>query len=79
MRFLFASPTPARSHYDSIQGKVVYLLILIALVQFSHPITPWARSFANLEMISGVLYVTIIMARLVGLYAQEADKIAMNQ
>lgn len=33
------------------------------------PITWWARSLANVEMVAGVLYVTIIMARLVSLYS----------
>lgn len=33
------------------------------------PVTPWARSAASLEAIVGVLYITVIMARLVGLYA----------
>lgn len=32
------------------------------------PITWWARSLANFEMVVGVLYLTIIMARLVSLY-----------
>ena len=33
------------------------------------PVTLWARSFATAEAVVGVLYITIIMARLVGLYA----------
>lgn len=32
------------------------------------PVTWWARSLANVEMVVGVLYITIIMAQLVGLY-----------
>lgn len=32
------------------------------------PVGWWARSLANLEMIVGVLYITVIMARLVALY-----------
>ena len=35
------------------------------------PISPWARSLANTEMVVGVLYLTIIMARLVGLYTSK--------
>jgi hypothetical protein len=35
------------------------------------PVTWWARSFANAEAVIGVLYLAILMARLVGLYAQE--------
>ena len=38
------------------------------------PVTLWARSLVSLEAIIGVLYVTIILARLVGLYiASDAD------
>jgi hypothetical protein len=37
------------------------------------PVTFWARSIASLEAIIGVLYLTIIMARLVGLYAQKRN------
>jgi len=33
------------------------------------PVTPWARSFATMEAVIGVLYMTVIVARLVGLYA----------
>ena len=33
------------------------------------PISSWARAAATLEAIIGVLYITVIMARLVGLYA----------
>lgn len=38
------------------------------------PITMWARSAAALEAISGVLYIAILMARLVGLYAVELEE-----
>ncbi|MEQ8674615.1 MAG: potassium channel family protein [Aggregatilineales bacterium] len=39
------------------------------------PVTMWARSAASLEAIIGVMYVTIIMARLVGMYAsREVDE-----
>lgn len=37
------------------------------------PMTQWARAAATLEAIIGVLYITVIMARLVGLYAQEPE------
>ncbi|MCC6612472.1 MAG: two pore domain potassium channel family protein [Anaerolineae bacterium] len=33
------------------------------------PVTPWARSFATMEAVIGVLYMTVVVARLVGLYA----------
>ncbi len=35
------------------------------------PLSGWARSLATLEAVIGVLYLAILMARLVGLYAQE--------
>ena len=35
------------------------------------PVNWWARSVANLEMVVGVLFIAILMARLVGVYAQE--------
>jgi hypothetical protein len=35
------------------------------------PISWWARSVANLEMVAGGLYITIVMSRLVGLYKSE--------
>lgn len=35
------------------------------------PVSWWARSLANLEMITGVLFITIVMSRLVGLYNSE--------
>jgi hypothetical protein len=36
------------------------------------PISWWARSAANLEMVIGVLYIATLMARLVSLYRQES-------
>ena len=35
------------------------------------PVSWWARSLANLEMITGVLFITIVMSRLVSLYNSE--------
>ena len=35
------------------------------------PVSWWARSLANLEMVIGVLFITIIMARLVALYTEK--------
>lgn len=35
------------------------------------PVAPWARALANLEMVVGVLYIAILMARLVSLYSSE--------
>ena len=38
------------------------------------PISWWARALATLESVVGVLYLAVIMARLVGLYAVEAEQ-----
>ena len=38
------------------------------------PVSWWARSAANLEMVVGVLYLTIIMARLVSLYTSRVSE-----
>ena len=35
------------------------------------PISWWARSLANLEMITGILFITIVMSRLVSLYTSK--------
>jgi hypothetical protein len=38
------------------------------------PVSWWARSLANLEMITGVLFITIVMARLVALYTSDKER-----
>ncbi|MEM6283582.1 MAG: potassium channel family protein [Chloroflexota bacterium] len=42
------------------------------------PLTPWARSFASLQAVVGVLYLTIIMARLVSLYVADESESAIE-
>ena len=37
------------------------------------PVSTWARSLANFEMITGIMFITIIMARLVSLYSTEKE------
>lgn len=37
------------------------------------PVTMWARSLASIEAVIGVLYTTIIMARLVGIYVSTRE------
>lgn len=37
------------------------------------PVSWWARSLASAEAVIGVLYIAIMMARLVGLYAQDRE------
>lgn len=34
------------------------------------PASPWARALANVEMVTGVLYLAVLVGRLVGLFAQ---------
>lgn len=53
------------------QNLVYYSYITLTTAGYGDilPATLWARSLASLEAIIGVLYLTIIMARLVGLYA----------
>lgn len=38
------------------------------------PVSAWARSLASVEAIVGVMYTTIIMARLVGFYVSDKDR-----
>jgi len=38
------------------------------------PVPAWARSIASVEAIVGVMYTTIIMARLVGVYVSDKDR-----
>lgn len=39
------------------------------------PVTMWARSLASIEAVIGVLYTTIIMARLVGIYVSNRERV----
>ena len=43
------------------------------------PLSGWARAAATLEAIIGVLYITVIMARLVGLYASHEVEEAIER
>lgn len=56
------------------QNLVYYSYVTLTTAGYGDilPVTLWARSLASLEAIVGVLYLTIIMARLVGLYAAES-------
>jgi uncharacterized membrane protein len=55
------------------QHLVYYSYITLTTVGYGDvlPVTLWARSFATLEAIMGVLYLSVIVARLVGLYASK--------
>lgn len=37
------------------------------------PVSGWARAFANLEQVIGVLYIAMLMARLVSLYSSDKE------
>ncbi|MEZ4512750.1 MAG: potassium channel family protein [Chloroflexota bacterium] len=53
------------------QNFVYYSYVTLTTLGYGDilPVTLWARSLVSLEAMVGVLYITIIMARLVGLYA----------
>ncbi len=53
------------------QNLVYYSYVTLTTLGYGDilPVTLWARSLVSLEAIIGVLYITIVMARLVGLYA----------
>jgi hypothetical protein len=38
------------------------------------PVSAWARAFANVEQVIGVLYVAVLMGRLVGLFSSRPQK-----
>jgi hypothetical protein len=63
------------------QHLVYYSYITLTTVGYGDvlPVTLWARSFAALEAIIGVLYLTVIVARLVGLYASIEVETAEKQ
>jgi hypothetical protein len=58
------------------QNFVCYSYLTLTTLGYGDvlPVSLWARSMTSLEAIIGVLYLTIIMARLVGLYAQKRKK-----
>ena len=43
------------------------------------PVNHFSRSFAVLETITGVLYITVLIGRLVGLYSTEAAEAAAEK
>lgn len=53
------------------QSFIYYSYVTLTTMGYGDilPVTMWARAAASLEAIIGVLYITIILARLVGLYA----------
>lgn len=55
------------------QDFVYYSYVTLTTLGYGDilPVTMWARSAVSLQAIIGVLYITVVMARLVGLYASQ--------
>jgi len=63
------------------QHLVYYSYITLTTVGYGDvlPVTLWARAFATAESTIGVLYLTVIVARLVGLYASKEVEEELRQ
>lgn len=61
------------------QNFAYYSYVTLTTVGYGDilPVSMWARSLVGVEMVSGTMYLTIIMARLVGLYA--ADDVRVGE
>ncbi len=73
----FSDPTAVDTVFLPWQTFVYYSYATLTTLGYGDilPLTAWARSAASLEAIVGVLYLTIIMARLVSLYvSREAEE-----
>ncbi|MGB1285677.1 MAG: potassium channel family protein [Aggregatilineales bacterium] len=71
----FADPQTSPGEIIPWQHLVYYSYSTLTTLGYGDvlPITPAARSIASIEAIVGVLYLTIIMGRLVGLYAAREE------
>ena len=67
----FADPNVAPDEIFPWQSLVYYSYATLTTLGYGDvlPVSYWARSVASVEAILGVLYTTVIVARLVGLYA----------
>ena len=73
----FSAPDIRPGELFPWQTFVYYSYVTLTTLGYGDilPVTMWARSAVSLEAIIGVLYITVIMARLVGLYAStEVEK-----
>lgn len=63
------------------QNLVYYSYVTLTTVGYGDilPVTMWARTFATVESTIGVLYLTVIVARLVGLYASKEVEDELRQ
>jgi hypothetical protein len=59
----------------SWQQLIYYSLTTLTTTGYGDilPVSPWVRALANAEMVIGVLYLAILMARLVSLYSHEDE------
>jgi hypothetical protein len=55
------------------QQLIYFSFVTLATLGYGDiiPLNPWARSLAAMEGMIGVLFITLIMGRLVGIYSQE--------
>ncbi|MEI7990108.1 MAG: potassium channel family protein [Chloroflexota bacterium] len=55
------------------QQLIYFSFVTLATLGYGDiiPLNPWARSLASMEGMIGVLFITLIMGRLVGIYSQE--------
>ncbi|HEX6234409.1 MAG TPA: ion channel [Jiangellaceae bacterium] len=58
------------------QQLMYYSYVTIATLGYGdiYPVTPWARSLASLEAVVGTLFLAVVIARLVGVWASERAK-----
>ncbi|MEO1286143.1 MAG: potassium channel family protein [Chloroflexota bacterium] len=72
----FADPQVAPDEIFPWQNLVYYSYVTLTTLGYGDilPVHPWARSFATLESIIGVLFTTIVIARLIGIYSSSEQK-----
>ncbi|MCY9786349.1 potassium channel family protein [Nocardiopsis sp. EMB25] len=60
------------------QQLLYYSYVTVATLGYGDvlPITPWARSLGSLLSVAGTLYLTVIVARLVGIWSSSRDDAA---
>ncbi|WP_207782275.1 potassium channel family protein [Phytoactinopolyspora limicola] len=71
----FEDPTtPGES--PAWQQLVYYSYVTMATLGYGEilPLTAWARSLASFETVAGTLYLTVVIARLVGIWASSRDR-----
>jgi voltage-gated potassium channel Kch len=58
------------------QNFVYFSYVTLTTVGYGDilPVSLWAKSLVGIEAVSGTMYLTIVMARLVGLYASDDSR-----